>query len=266
MKANGRVLFGSKELSIKDTLGAEITEAYISFRNIYHMSKQADSELTEFYEKLAYGSNCLGDLQNIAENGIKTSEYEEFSSEFPTEIVDNQHIPDGFPVESDNVYQVKRQAWQVLTSHLSTGRKGFYPSRGETDEPSTESYQDLTLQDLRDMDDYDFEEFVAEAWTRLGWSTTVTQGSADRAIDILAKKHHPFAQKQLIQVKRYAEGNKVTSDQVRKYSTLKNQEENVDMVAIVTASSFTKPASKLAADLNVKTVDGESLLEILNRC
>lgn len=113
------------------------------------------------------------------------------------------------------------------------------------------------------MDEYEFEQLVADVWERRGWKTRVTRGSNDRGIDIIASKSTPFEQKHLIQAKRYGKDNKIGSPDIQQYSSLRHQEDGVDAVAVVTTSSFTKQARETARDLNVKLVDGRSLYQIL---
>lgn len=116
---------------------------------------------------------------------------------------------------------------------------------------------------LADMDEYEFEQLVADLWENQGWTTSVTSGSGDRGIDVIAEKHDPFYQKQLIQAKRYSRGNKVGSPDIQQYSSLRHQEDNVDAVVVVTTSSFSREAQKMATDLNVKLVDGDALWKMV---
>lgn len=114
------------------------------------------------------------------------------------------------------------------------------------------------------MDEYEFEELVADVWEAQGYETTVTSGSSDRGIDVIAEKDGLVGEKVLIQAKRYGEGNKVGSREIREYGSLRRQEENVDAVIVVTTSSFTREAENTAEDLNVKLVDGESLTDSMS--
>lgn len=120
----------------------------------------------------------------------------------------------------------------------------------------------MTLSQLREMNEYDFEELVGEVWAERDWDTQVTRSSNDRGIDIVAEKQHPYFQKVLIQAKRYSKGNKVGSKEIQQYYSLKDQEDNVDQVLIITTSSFTKPAKRRAQDLNVKLINGKEFLKI----
>lgn len=125
--------------------------------------------------------------------------------------------------------------------------------------------QDKTrlLDGLRGIDEYEFERFIAELWEKQGWDTTVTQGSNDRGVDIIAETDTPFPQKHLIQAKRYAQGNKIGSPDVQQYSSLRQQESNADAVIVITTSSFTSQAVESGDILNVKLIDGDGLYTLI---
>ncbi|WP_177167497.1 restriction endonuclease [Halopenitus malekzadehii] len=113
------------------------------------------------------------------------------------------------------------------------------------------------------MDEYEFEELVADLWAKHGWSTTVTSGSNDGGVDVIAEKDTPFYQKQLIQAKRYSSRTKVGRPDIQQYSSLRHRTDNVDAVVVVTTSDFTPQAEAAAADLNVKTVNSERLISMI---
>ncbi|WP_262178357.1 PQQ-binding-like beta-propeller repeat protein [Haloarcula laminariae] len=108
----------------------------------------------------------------------------------------------------------------------------------------------------------EFENFVAQVWSERGWTANVTQMSGDSGIDIVATKESPFQQKQLIQAKRYGPDTAVSSPDIQQYASLRQQENNVDSVVVVTSSRFSKQAVQLAEKLNVKLVSGEELYEL----
>jgi hypothetical protein len=105
---------------------------------------------------------------------------------------------------------------------------------------------------------------VANVWEQRGWETTVTTGSSDRGIDVIAEKSSPFKQKHVIQAKRFSAGNKIGGPDVRNYEALKRQESDVDAVVIVTTSSFTSQGQQIANDLNVKIIDGNELSKMID--
>lgn len=119
----------------------------------------------------------------------------------------------------------------------------------------------ITLEHLKEIDPYEFEEFVAKVWRARGYDAEVTQGSQDRGVDVVAEKAEPYNEKELIQVKRKGEGNKVGAPTVRRCSGLKNKN-GVDKVVVVTSTGFTAQAREEAKDYNLKLVDGRKLLEL----
>ncbi|WP_323190445.1 restriction endonuclease [Halostella sp. PRR32] len=110
------------------------------------------------------------------------------------------------------------------------------------------------------MDEYEFEHFVADLWREMGWKTEVSQASVDAGIDVIATKDTPYHQKKVIQAKRYADSTTVGGPDIQQYASLKQQVQNADSVVIVTTSSFTNSAESRADDLNVKLVDGDDLV------
>jgi restriction system protein len=114
---------------------------------------------------------------------------------------------------------------------------------------------------LQKMDPYDFEKFVADVWTSLGWNTRVVGEPGDRGIDVIATDGDA---KQLIQAKRYGPNTTVGSPEIQQYASLRLQEDGVDTVTIVTTGSFSRQARELAPELDVVLVDGEQLLGMLD--
>jgi len=120
------------------------------------------------------------------------------------------------------------------------------------------------ISQLREMDEYEFEHFVADLWELNGWDTTVTSGSSDQGIDIIVEKSGLFPQKGFIQVKRYAKENKIGPSAVQQYSSLRHQKDNVDFIIILTTSSFTSGAKRTADELNIKLFDSSDLLNMIS--
>jgi hypothetical protein len=120
------------------------------------------------------------------------------------------------------------------------------------------------LAELRDMNAYSFESLVADLWQLQGWNTTVSEEGSDMGIDVTATQSNPVPQKQLIQAKCYQGGNNIGNSKVQQYASLKQQEEGVDAVVIVTTSAFTASGEDAATRLNVKLVDGDDLCDIVD--
>lgn len=118
---------------------------------------------------------------------------------------------------------------------------------------------------MQGIDPYEFEDFVGELWEEEGWDTTVSQGSNDMGVDVIAEKQGTIGQKLAIQAKRYSEGNKVGRPKVQQYHSLKEQDTNADAAVVVTTSSFTDQAQLWAHDHNVKLVDGDDLVDMVRK-
>ena len=120
------------------------------------------------------------------------------------------------------------------------------------------------LAHLQRLDDYEFEHFVADLWERQGWDAEVSQASVDAGVDVTATKETPYHQKLLIQAKRYGPNTTVGGPDIQQYASLKHQQGNVDKVAVVTTNRFTSHAENRAQELNVKTIDGQGLVALID--
>lgn len=117
---------------------------------------------------------------------------------------------------------------------------------------------------LQGMDDYEFEHFVGDLWARMGWKTEVSQASNDAGIDVIAEKHTPYLQKKIIQAKRYSDSTTVGGPDIQQYASLRHQDPEADSAVVVTTSRFTTSARDRAEELNVKLVDGDDLVELID--
>jgi len=86
----------------------------------------------------------------------------------------------------------------------------------------------------------------------------------DRGLDVIGEPPKGGL-KTAVQCKRYAAGNKITSDRVQQYAALRQQWEDVKGVTVVTTSSFTRDARELADNLDVKCINGDDLVHIIRR-
>jgi|APHM01.1.fsa_nt_gi Restriction endonuclease len=128
-----------------------------------------------------------------------------------------------------------------------------------TDEHTAPSY-DYLQRRLQQMEPAEFEAFIADVWTYLGWDTRVVGDPGDRGIDVIAVDSED---KQLIQAKRYGPSTTVGSPEVQQYASLRLQEDNVKQVTIVTTGTFSRQARELAPELEVILINGEKLVEIV---
>lgn len=173
-----------------------------------------------------------------------------------------------FPTDpSRDPDQAKRYLSNQLTSQSDSRSTATRrpTSRSSSTSSRANASGRYTLSSLQQMDEYEFERLVGNLWTEQGWDTTVTQGSSDRGVDVVAVKEDPFKQRQLIQAKRYSDGNNVGSSEMQKYSGLYARDEPVDAVVVVTTSGFTSEAERVAANRDVKIIDGSKLAEMIEK-
>lgn len=121
------------------------------------------------------------------------------------------------------------------------------------------------LETLRELQPRHFEQFVADVWKeRQGWETKVMPAGRDRGIDVLGRPPGggPLT---AVQCKRYAAGNTISAPKIREYAALRQQDDAVEGVTVVTTSSFTSAAEDVASDVDVKLIDGADCVRIIER-
>lgn len=100
------------------------------------------------------------------------------------------------------------------------------------------------------MNGEQFEQAVASWLQREGFRAELTPRTNDRGIDILATKHR---ENYAIQAKAYSADNRVGSSTVQKASGLLSRPD-IDYVMVVTTSSFTSEAKKVAKNRGVQLI------------
>lgn len=122
------------------------------------------------------------------------------------------------------------------------------------------------LGDLLTLEPYHFEEFIADVWQeRQGWQTEVTTASNDRGVDVMGQPPGRPNRKTAVQCKRNAPNNPVGRPKIQQYNSLKQTYNDVVSVTVVTTSYFTDNALSEADRLGVKCIDGEQLVELIDR-
>ncbi|WP_340820405.1 restriction endonuclease [Methanolobus sp. WCC4] len=119
-----------------------------------------------------------------------------------------------------------------------------------------------TLEELLLTDPQDFETLLSGLFRNMGYRAEPTQYSRDRGVDIVISiENFGLSHTWLVQAKRYS--NPVGVKEVREYSSLRYRD-RVDGVIIVTTSTFTREAMQEAAEHNVRLIDGNLLVGMLN--
>jgi len=111
------------------------------------------------------------------------------------------------------------------------------------------SNQEVTIEMIDTMNGYEFELFIAELFTRMGYTTEITKSSGDYGIDVIAKKKGTSIG---IQAKCYS--NKVPNKAVQE-AIAGVSYYNLDKGMVVTNHYFTKQAQNQAINSNIMLWD-----------
>ncbi len=118
------------------------------------------------------------------------------------------------------------------------------------------------LEHLRATEPHEFEMLLSRLFSKMGYNAELTQYSRDRGIDLVIRiENFGLSHTWLVQAKRYS--YPVGVKEIREYSSLKYRD-RVDGVIIVATSLFTKEAIEEAATHNLKLINGELLVEMLD--
>jgi restriction system protein len=120
-----------------------------------------------------------------------------------------------------------------------------------------------TLDRLRLLTPTEFEEVVEIVMRRLD-HTQVKRvgGSGDLCVDITAINQD--GKQVAVQCKRYAAGNRITSDDMQKFIGMIYMHHRADKGIYVTTSSYTKEARRLGEANGIELIEGEELVKIIH--
>jgi HJR/Mrr/RecB family endonuclease len=112
------------------------------------------------------------------------------------------------------------------------------------------------------LDPRQFEELIAEIWSRFGYTVELTSQTRDGGYDVVAvKRSIETNTRHLIECKRYRTDRKVDVSVVRKLYGVK-QLESATKAILATTSTFTEPAKRLLEE-KVWELDGKDYQDIL---
>jgi restriction endonuclease Mrr len=122
-----------------------------------------------------------------------------------------------------------------------------------------EDDQGIHLEAVDQLDGYDFEGFLTNLYTKMGYNVEQTKLSGDQGADLVVVK---FGEKSVIQAKRYGTkvGNYAVQEIVAAISLYKAQKGMV-----VTNNYFTSAAIELAKANNIELIDRDALEKLINK-
>lgn len=121
------------------------------------------------------------------------------------------------------------------------------------------------LREIRQLTPRDFELLIADIWQECqGWRTELTDPGPDGGVDIIGRPPGGGSAT-AVQAKLYDAGNKLDVSDVREYGALPKERDAISSVTVVTTSAFTEGAWAAAERLDMKLIDGNMLLELIDK-
>jgi len=115
------------------------------------------------------------------------------------------------------------------------------------------------LEWLRGLKPWEFEKYVADLFTKSGYKTTVTGGSYDRGVDVVAEKD---GLKHYIQCKKY-KTSVVGVGELRDFYGAIADHLTQAKGYFITTNKFTLEAEKFAEDKPIELIDGYKLIKYI---
>ena len=114
---------------------------------------------------------------------------------------------------------------------------------------------------LRGMSPTEFEEYIADLFSKLGYKTEVTGGSHDGGVDVIAEKdgiaHY-------IQCKKYFSKHEVGSPEVRNFYGAVADHLAKGKGYFITTNKFTLEAEQFAQDKPIELIDSHKLVNYIH--
>jgi len=117
------------------------------------------------------------------------------------------------------------------------------------------------IKELQSMHPNDFEEYIADLYRRLGYTTEVVGGSHDGGIDVIVTKD---GIKHYIQCKKYI-SSKVGVSEVRDFYGAMAGKLSSGKGIFITTNIFTTEAEQFASDKPIELIDGDRLLRLIKQ-
>ncbi|WP_270530035.1 restriction endonuclease [Limosilactobacillus vaginalis] len=138
---------------------------------------------------------------------------------------------------------------------------------GEWFQSKKEGIKEQLISQLTQMNPYQFEVLMVRLLNKMGYKglngqSIVTQKSNDNGIDGVIYQDALGLQKVYLQVKRYAANNSVGQPEITAFSgSVKLR--HMDRGVFITTSTFTAKAYEAARSLNIVTIDGDMLTNLM---
>lgn len=131
---------------------------------------------------------------------------------------------------------------------------------------SDDDVEKTSQQILQELDPYQFERLCGRMFEKLNFTNVqVTQRSSDKGIDGTGDLMLGLVRiKVVFQAKRYQEGNGIGAPDIQKLFGAMQQSRS-EKAVFITTSHFSPQAKNSAKELGIEVIDGERLIEILQK-
>lgn len=150
------------------------------------------------------------------------------------------------------IFQENERRINLLTNRLSKKL-----------ESNSNKYKVLIDTEYELMNPFEFEEFIAELFNKMDYTTKVTSKTGDFGIDVIARKDDTVI---AIQAKKYSVGNKIGNRAVQRLiGAMSYKDYKADRGILITKSDFTPQAYKQAEGNPIELWNQDYLNEITEK-
>ena len=116
---------------------------------------------------------------------------------------------------------------------------------------------------LRDLEEGEFTQLVADLWEAQGWSTTVFSATKQVVYDIVAMREEPEQQRLLLWTEHKPGEEQLGPRSVERCATARDSSQGAESATLVTNALPRTAAKQRAEGLDVTVIDGQDLVELL---
>ena len=238
-------------------------EKYLKRKEVRLDSEQTKEIVEYFIFKNRILSNSKNkDLDSFIQSFIQTY-YDEFGT-FYDESLDSINIDNKLFVyfiylikeSKDNSISLNKLSERIISSYKVIENEKF--EKHLDDERKIikmDNKQYISFEDLKRMDGYEFEAFLTELFKKMGYDAIQTKLSNDQGADIIIR--NKLGIKIAVQAKQWED--KVSNGAIQEVAAAVKYY-GADKGMVVTTSSFTSSAVRLAAANNIELISKEKLL------
>lgn len=147
----------------------------------------------------------------------------------------------------------------IVLIYVFIGNINYNKKRAVQEEAKYRISKKNEYEKLMNMRPAEFEKYVADLFTAIGYEAELTPLTGDGGKDIILRKNNTLA---IVECKRYNEKNKVSRPDIQKFHSALI-DTNANEGFFVTTSYFTEPAMMYTVDKPIKLININRLMEMI---